>query len=105
MKKLLLVLMITCTAKTLLAQNNSKQDPFLTKSLSGESIRQVEAQTAGGNISVESVAAGDARVEVFIWVSNRKNGATVSKEEIQKRLEEYYDLNIDVNGNIWKSVV
>ncbi|MEO5890559.1 MAG: hypothetical protein ABIQ31_09915 [Ferruginibacter sp.] len=96
MKKTILIFLISCTVGTLFAQNDSKQDPFLTKSLATETIKDVDVETSGGNISVESVPAGQARVEVFIWASNRNKGGSLSKDEIQKRLDEYYDLNITV---------
>ncbi len=98
MKKVFLILMISFTASTLFAQYNSKE-PFLTKSLASDEIKNVEVETSGGNISVESVAAGQARVEVYIWPSNRNNSASVSKESIQKTLDEYYELKLDASGN------
>jgi hypothetical protein len=39
MKKLLLILLLACTHQLLMAQ-----EPFLTKSLAGETINRVEAQ-------------------------------------------------------------
>jgi len=99
MKKTIAILMISCTVGTLFAQNDSRKDPFLTKPLSGASVKEVEVETSGGNISVESVAAGQSRVEVFIWASNGRNGGNLSKDEIQKRLDELYDLKIDVVGD------
>ena len=98
MKKIFLILMISCTASTLFAQYNSKE-PFLTKSLASDAIKDVEVETSGGNISVESVAAGQERVEMYIWPSNRNNGASVSKEAIQKTLDEYYNLKLEAAGS------
>ena len=99
MKKGILILLIACTGSTLFAQNDAKQSPFLTKSLSAQTVKEVEAETSGGNISVESVAADQARIEVYIWPSNRNKNSKISKEEIQKRLDELYDLKVDVAGN------
>lgn len=98
MKKVCLILMISCTGHIMMAQNNKMPDPFLTKSLSGAMIKMVEAQTSGGNIAVESVATGQERVEVFIGAANTNNNP-LSKEEIQKRLDELYNLTINVEGN------
>jgi hypothetical protein len=94
MKKLLLILLLACTHQLLMAQ-----EPFLTKSLAGETINRVEASTAGGNISIANAAAGEQRVEVIIRLSNGNSNALVSKEEIQKRLDEFYDLKLTVEGN------
>jgi hypothetical protein len=90
MKKLLLIVLISCTTIIAAAQN-----AFLTKPLSGQLVKQIEAQTAGGNISVQSVADAEARIEVFV----RESGGNKSKEEIQQKLEEFYDLKIVVEDN------
>jgi hypothetical protein len=98
MKKVLLFLIISCTGSIVMAQNNKMPDPFLTKSLTGAMVKMVEAQTSGGNITVESVAAGQERAEVFIWASGTNNNP-LSKEEIQKRLDEFYDFKLAVEGS------
>lgn len=92
MKKLLLILSVTCFSNMLIAQ-----EAFLIKNFKGQAVKEVESTTSGGNISVESVAGDQQRVEVFIWPSNR-NKNSLSKEEIQKRLDELYDLTVDVAG-------
>jgi hypothetical protein len=95
MKKILLMVLTSCTAIIAAAQNDSEQNAFLIKSLSGQLVKQIEAQTAGGNISVERVADADARIEVYV----RSSGSNQSKEEIQQKLEEFYDLKIAVEDN------
>ncbi len=96
MKKISLILLVSIIGNTIMAQ---EKPAFLTKSLSAETVKLVEVETSGGNISVESVPAGDARVEVFIWPSGKNKNATVSKDDIQKRLDELYDLKISVADN------
>ncbi|MEO7489925.1 MAG: hypothetical protein ABIU77_22610 [Ferruginibacter sp.] len=103
MKKLLMILLVACSTGSLFAQN--EKQPFLTKSFSGDAVKEVEAITSGGNIDVTSVAAGQERVEVFIWPSNRNKNASVSKEEIQQKLDELYDVKIEVAGNKLTAVV
>jgi hypothetical protein len=98
MKKLLLILLISCSGSMAWAQRDYDM-PYLTKSMAGQNINEVEATTSGGDVSVESVSAGQEKIEVFIWPSNRKKGATVSKEDIQKILDELYDLTVEVAGN------
>ena len=93
MKKLLLILSVICCSNMLMAQ-----EAFLIKNFKGDAVKEVESTTSGGNISVESTAADQQRVEVFIWASNRNKGS-LSKEEIQKRLDELYDLTVEVSGN------
>src|SRR5215216_5905798 len=73
--------------------------PFQTKSLANESVKNVLVQTSGGSISVLGVAASEARIEVFVTPNNNRDD--LSKEEIQQRLNERYDLDINVsNGKL-----
>jgi hypothetical protein len=80
------------------AQFDTDKAPFMSKSLSNESVKQVIIETTGGNISVVSDGPADARLEVYVQSNNGKN-SSLSKEEIKKRLEDEYDLNISVNDN------
>jgi len=95
MKKYLLVLLVACAGSSAFAQNNGKT-PYLTKSLSGQSIKDVFVNTSGGSITVSGASDEQPRVEVFIQ-GNNGNG-DLPKEEIQKRLDENYDLKVDVSG-------
>ena len=98
MKKYISLLLLICFYQLSFAQNN--EVPFLTKSFANESIKNVESTTSGGNITVAAVAAGQAKIEVFVWPSNRKN-SSLSKDEIQKKLDEDYDLTISTaNGKL-----
>lgn len=99
MKKIFLSLLVLSLGNLLIAQDEGRQQPYQVKSLAGESVRQVEIETSGGNITVENIAAEQPRIEVFVWPSNRRKGTTLSKEEIQKKLDEFYDLRIGVNDN------
>jgi DUF4097 and DUF4098 domain-containing protein YvlB len=97
MKKILFL--FACGLGVLAAgAQSSGQTPFLKKSFPRESIRQVESQTSGGNISIMGEASGEARVEVYISADGRRSDG-VSKEEIQKRLDEQYDLIVALNGD------
>lgn len=98
MKQGLLILLMCCLGGNLFAQDE-KQPAFLVKLLNGQNVKEVEVTTSGGNISVESVASDQERIEVFIWPSNRNKNASVSKEEIQQRLDELYDLKTEVSLN------
>lgn len=94
MRKLFLLMFITAIGFYANAQN---KEPYMTKSLSGESVKNTEVQTSGGSISVTGVnASGETKVEVYISGNNGKN--EISKEEIRKRLEQY-DLNVSVSNN------
>ncbi len=91
MKKILNLLLITLLlSSAAYAQNDV---PYLTKSLSKESVANVFARTSGGGIHVEGVSASEARIEVYI---NPNNNRSLSKDEIKKRLEGDYRLTVEV---------
>jgi len=85
----------TCLSVAAMAQDN--KTPYLTKSLSSDAINSVVVSTSGGGIMVTGGGGQSPRIEVYITTSN--NHQPLSKEEIQKRLDESYDMNIAVNGH------
>ncbi|HEX9512062.1 MAG TPA: DUF4097 family beta strand repeat-containing protein [Puia sp.] len=97
MRKILLLLLAGLQIRAAEAQF-SGHPPYLQKSLSGESLQRVELETSGGNISVYGVPAAEARLEVYVR-GNHDGEGELSKEEIEKRLNEQYDLNISVNDH------
>jgi hypothetical protein len=97
MKKFLPFLLITLISVTVKAQFKNNKEPFQVKSLSNESFTSTEVRTSGGSISVTGVNASEVRVEVYISSNNSKD--ELSKEEIQQRLTEMYDLEIKVVNN------
>ncbi|MBA2562427.1 MAG: hypothetical protein H0V14_05840 [Chitinophagaceae bacterium] len=98
MKKYLFIILIALQALGSTAQNRNDKEPFLTKSFSKESIKNVNVETSGGSIYVTGDGGSQSRVEVYIQQNNYK-GNDLSKEEIQRRLNEDYQLSIDVNNN------
>jgi hypothetical protein len=101
-KKLFTLLVIAaCQSVTAFAQNNN-QTPYLTKSLSGDAISKVVVNTSAGGIQVSGESGQSPRVEVYIRGNNNRE---LSKEEIKKRLDENYDLNIVVNGHELSAIV
>ncbi|TMI93504.1 MAG: DUF4097 domain-containing protein [Bacteroidetes bacterium] len=97
MKKSFLFFLLTALQFTVMAQLKSDKEPFMTKSLSNVSIKDVEAQTSGGSISVSGVNVSEARIEVYISSNNSRN--ELSKGEIQQRLNEMYELKISTDNN------
>jgi hypothetical protein len=91
MKQLLVTCLFTVTSLLAMAQN--EKTPYLSNSYK-ESVKDVEVQTSGGSISVE--AAADTRIEVYV---QGNNGKTLSKEEIQQRLDAMYTIDLGVSGN------
>jgi hypothetical protein len=99
MKKTLLLLLSTCIANVLLAQQ-----PFFVKSFAADGIKSVESITAGGNISLESVTADQQRVEMFVQASNSYRDGESSKADLQSKLDLLYDIVITAeNGKLTTS--
>jgi hypothetical protein len=103
MKKFSILLVLALSAIIGKAQVNHDQQPYMTKSLAGQTIKNVEVETSGGSIHVTGGTGSDARVEVYVRPNNMKDGSSISKEEIQKRLEEYYTLTVTVENNKLKA--
>jgi DUF4097 and DUF4098 domain-containing protein YvlB len=89
------ILVILLGAGSLQAQTSDK--PFLTKSLSSESIHDIYARTSGGGIDVSGVSSGEARIEVYVYPSN--NRSSLTKGELQEKLDKDYELTVSVEGN------
>lgn len=80
------------------AQNSHKGLLYLNKSLTADAIKQVDARTSGGGIEVTGVTnASEARIEVYV-TENGHHG-DYSKEEIQSRINEDYELTVTSSGN------
>ena len=94
MRKLFLLNLVIAISFAVVAQN---KEPYMTKSLSSESVKSTEVQTSGGSITVTGVNSNaETKVEVYVYGNNGKN--EISKEEIAKRLEDY-DLTVSVSNN------
>ncbi|MGN6494387.1 MAG: DUF4097 family beta strand repeat-containing protein [Agriterribacter sp.] len=92
MKKVAVLLVFVCTCLLAVAQES---EPFLIKALDNESLSKVKAETSGGSISVTGVPASEARIEVYV---RSGNNSKLSKEEIQERLDEHYNLDVEVSN-------
>jgi hypothetical protein len=77
------------------ALGQQEKEPYLVTPLSGKEIKNVKAQTSGGSIYVSGVNS-DARIEVYVVPNNRKE---FSKEEIRKKMEDEYALDVSVSGD------
>lgn len=97
MRKIFILLLAGLQIRAAVAQGHTP--PYLQKSLAGESVQRIELETTGGNIYVAGVPAGEARLEVYVWGNHGNEDNGLSKEEIEKRLNEQYDLSISVNDH------
>ncbi|HEY4207021.1 MAG TPA: DUF4097 family beta strand repeat-containing protein [Puia sp.] len=95
MKKIWFLLVFGLPVVAVYAQGD--REPYLQKSFARGAVHELETQTSGGNISVAGSTTGEARVEVYVQGNNGR--WNLSKEEIQKRLDEQYDLTVELQGN------
>src|SRR5579863_9033493 len=97
MKVIITLSLLALSATAVHAQDWDSRTPFITKNFGGESIGEVRVETSGGNLSVEGTD-GEPRVDVYVWPNGRDK--SLSKEEIQRKLDEEYDLTISVSDHI-----
>jgi len=90
------ILALSCLA--LQAQNAESNYLYTTKSFRDASPKRIIAGTSHGNISVSDVPASQTRVEVYVHSS--KSNQELSRREIQKKLDEYYSLEISLSGDV-----
>lgn len=102
MKTLFTLLTVACFSAGAFAQDYDSKTPYLTKSLSNDAISNVIVSTSAGGITVSGKSGEAPRIEVYIKGNNNRE---LSKEEIEKRLAEDYDMNIAVNGHELSAIV
>jgi hypothetical protein len=94
MKKLFSLFILGLSISTVsLAQD--KETPYLVKTYKSSEIKNLNVRTSGGEISVTGGTGDEARVEVYVKQNN--GGSKLSKDEIEKRLEEY-ELSVKKEG-------
>ena len=98
MKKYLFLLLLNGFGLFVNAQSD-RQLPYMTRSLAGESVKQVMIATTGGNISILSEGnLSETKIEVFVQANNGRN-ISLSNEEIKNRIADEYDFDISVKNN------
>jgi DUF4097 and DUF4098 domain-containing protein YvlB len=91
MKKLITTLSILFISIYVFAE----EKPYTVKTFNASEIENVGVRTSGGGISIFGSNDTKARVEVYVKGNNWKD---LSKEEIEKRLQDY-ELKIALEGN------
>jgi hypothetical protein len=74
------------------AQNDQ---PYMTKSFSGQKVSRLEVKTSGGYIKVNG---GSSSPGVKVFIRSNNWNTKISREEIEDRLKDY-ELEIKVSGN------
>ncbi|HVW15145.1 MAG TPA: DUF4097 family beta strand repeat-containing protein [Mucilaginibacter sp.] len=100
MKTYFTLLLIACQSVWALAQDN--KTPYMTKSLANDAISSVVVSTSAGGIEVSGQSGQAPRIEVYV---QDNHGHELSKDEVQKRLDEDYDLSITVNNHELQAIV
>jgi hypothetical protein len=96
MKTCILLLFLGLQTVAAVAQDREDKIPYMTKSLSNDAINSVVVSTSAGGIMVSGKSGESPRIEVYIKGNNNRE---LTKEEIQKRLAEDFEMNIAVNGH------
>src|ERR1700683_5390301 len=98
MKKFAFAIVLAAACFALQAQHSESDYLYTTKSFQGSSPKNIKATTSHGNIAISDVPASQCRVEVYIRASS--SDRELSKEDIQKKLDEYYTLEISLSGDV-----
>jgi hypothetical protein len=70
--------------------------PYLVKALDGIDIKNADLSTSGGSIYVSGNTSEKPRLEVYIKAINNRQ---LSKSEIEQRLNEKYEIVIELSSN------
>ncbi|RYU92433.1 hypothetical protein EWM62_03085 [Mucilaginibacter terrigena] len=96
MKKYFLLLLMA--SPVYLASAQDRETPYYTRSLANDGIKAVFVNTSGGSISVSGASTQQPHIDVYVVGNNNQN---LTKDEIKKRLEEDYILDINIqNGEL-----
>jgi len=99
--KTIFTLLLACGLSTFALAQDDKT-PYTTQSLANDAISSVKVSTSAGGIHVSGESGQQPRIEVYI---RGNNGHELSKDEIKKRLDENYDMNITVNNHELQAIV
>ena len=103
MKNIAFAFILAASCLALQAQNSESDYLYTTKSFKDASPKKIFAGTSHGNITVSDVPASQTRVEVYVRPNN--SNQALNKQEIQKKLDEYYTLEISLAGDVLKASV
>jgi Putative adhesin len=102
MRRIFFLAILATVYSVSFAQTPSSKDLYLTKSFSDADFKKIDAETTHGDIAVSVVPTADTRIEVYVRSSN--SNEELSKEEIKKRLDEYYTLDVSLAADVVRAV-
>lgn len=94
MKTLNAILFCLLISFVSLAQKDEK--PYLVKTFSASTIKNLKMNTSGGSLSVAGTTDSQARIEIYVRGNNGND--EISKEDLEERLQNY-ELNVSQDGN------
>ncbi|TDE18517.1 DUF4097 family beta strand repeat-containing protein [Dyadobacter psychrotolerans] len=83
---------------TSLANAQSRETPYVTKTFTSSSLKALTVETSGGSIAVTGGQSNGFKVEMYVVPNNWNGKQELSKEETEDRLEDY-DILIGTEGN------
>lgn len=96
-------LAVACGMQVLMAAaQDSNETPYLVKTFPRDQVKQLRAETSGGNIHVTGQSTGDAKVEVYVRSNN--GGKDLTHDEAQQRVDQTIDLTIAMNGGTLEAI-
>jgi DUF4097 and DUF4098 domain-containing protein YvlB len=98
MKNIAFTFILAASCLALQAQHAESDYLYTTKSFKDASPKKIVVGTSHGNISVSDVPASQTRVEMYVHSSN--GNQELSKQEIQKKLDQDYILEISLSGDV-----
>ena len=98
MKNIVFAFILAASCLVVKAQHADADYLYTTKTFKDASPKKIMGTTSHGNISVSDVPPSETRVEVYVRSGN--SNQKLSREEIQKRLDEYYTLEISFSGDV-----
>jgi len=104
MKKILIFVLLASPLFGLKAQSSNEKEPYLVKNLANETINRIEVETSGGSIIAAASTAAESKLEMYVQTNNGRQ-MDLSKEEIKNRLDEYYEISIDVTDHKLTAIV
>lgn len=100
MKKNLIVVLLAVISVAAVAQSKNAV-LYLSKSLTNDAIKNIDAKTSGGSIEVFGNNERNARIEVYVSPNGAKE--KLSKEEIEQRLRNDYVFSVTVDNHQLKA--
>ncbi len=103
MKQLLVALFSMAIVFNISAQKKDSE-PFTTKTFDAN-ITKVNVETSSGSITILGKDGTQPRIEMFVNESNQRGNSSLSKSELQARIDKDYTVDISADGGELRAIV